>query len=225
MEVNLKSKQFDYSKLKNVLVHEAQHLIQKAEGFARGGSSEEYDKYVANVKSEYSQFRTQLFRDVVKEELGVDVPYNHAVSMINDIFKGDTENKSYIYKENKISRDQLLDAMKKRVQELMAKEEEYRDKTYDAMPKSSNEFYNRLAGEIEARNTEARMNMTDEERKATPVEETQDIKNADAIIMFDDGTSVNYSDKNKMYYQEGVKQASGHVVKPYTDRDNPSICC
>ena len=57
---------------------------------------------------------------------------------------------------------------------------------------SSQELYKRLAGEIEARNTQARLNMTEEERKATSPESTQDVKNADAIVVFDDGTAMDY---------------------------------
>ena len=67
-------------------------------------------------------------------------------------------------------------------------------------------LYKRLYGEIEARNTQARANMSDEERRATPIEETQDIKNADAIVMFSDGTAIAYKsanqDKNDKLYRD-----------------------
>ena len=67
-------------------------------------------------------------------------------------------------------------------------------------------LYKRLYGEIEARNTQARADMTDEERRATPIEETQDIKNADAIIMFGNGVAMAYEpakqDKDNKLYRD-----------------------
>lgn len=73
---------------------------------------------------------------------------------------------------------------------------------------SSQELYKRLAGEIEARNTQARLNMTEEERKATSPESTQDVKNADAIVVFDDGTAMDYEPKT---------QRKGHKVHSVFD--------
>ena len=50
---------------------------------------------------------------------------------------------------------------------------------------SSMDAYRRLYGEVEARNTQSRMDLTEEQRKATTPESTQDVANADAIVIFD----------------------------------------
>lgn len=55
------------------------------------------------------------------------------------------------------------------------------------------EFYMRLAGETEARNTEARMNMTDEERKNTSPKSTQEYNYEDQFVVFSDGTTLSYN--------------------------------
>lgn len=44
--------------------------------------------------------------------------------------------------------------------------------------------YQRLAGEVEARNTQTRQSMTDAERRATPPSETADVADSDVIVMF-----------------------------------------
>ena len=44
--------------------------------------------------------------------------------------------------------------------------------------------YRRLAGEVEARNTQARANLTPEQRRATPPSQTADVAESDVIVMF-----------------------------------------
>ena len=222
ININIASTRYKYPQLRKVLMHEIQHMIQTKEGFARGGSQSEYKTYLADIKSEYRQKIVKLFTDVVSEGLGVKVPYHQAIKLMEDVLEGNSENKGYIYKENNIERSDLKKLIDSRIEELVKKEGEIRDDMSKKIPRSEFEYYGRLFGEIEARNTARRINFSDKKRSETPAEETQDIKNADAIILFDDGTKVSYSNKNKMYYQEGVKQPSGHVVKPYTDRNNPS---
>lgn len=91
--------------------------------------------------------------------------------------------------------------------------QEWIDK-YDDESISKVELYRRLYGEIEARNTQARMDMSDEERRAESPESTQDIKNADAIVIFGDGTAMAYEPET--YYQSAF---AGSRV----DYDRPSL--
>ena len=49
--------------------------------------------------------------------------------------------------------------------------------------KTDFELYNRLAGEVEARNTEKRIGMTEEERKASLASETEDVAREDQILL------------------------------------------
>lgn len=68
------------------------------------------------------------------------------------------------------------------------------------------EDYRKLSGEIEARNTQARLELSEEERKALSPKETRDIAKEDAIIVFDNGVSFSYDielKKNKGAYIGG----------------------
>ena len=49
--------------------------------------------------------------------------------------------------------------------------------------KTDFELYNRLAGEVEARNTEKRIGMTEEERRASLASETEDVAREDQILL------------------------------------------
>lgn len=62
--------------------------------------------------------------------------------------------------------------------------------------------YKHLAGEVEARNTQRRMNMTAEERAAANPESTQDVKTADAIVKFSNGQEFAYNpQQGREFYQ------------------------
>lgn len=50
---------------------------------------------------------------------------------------------------------------------------------------TSHAFYNEYAGEVEARNAESRLGMSDEERRQRLLEETEDVAREDQIILFD----------------------------------------
>jgi len=54
----------------------------------------------------------------------------------------------------------------------------------DLLPMAYHNAYRRLAGEVEARNTQARQSMTDDERRATPPSKTADVADPDVIVMF-----------------------------------------
>ena len=54
----------------------------------------------------------------------------------------------------------------------------------DLLPMAYHNAYRRLAGEVEARNTQARASMSDEERRATPPSKTADVADSDVIVMF-----------------------------------------
>ncbi len=52
---------------------------------------------------------------------------------------------------------------------------------------SSYELYRALAGEVEARNVQSRLGMTDEERRNSLASETEDVSREDQIFLFEDG--------------------------------------
>lgn len=63
------------------------------------------------------------------------------------------------------------------------------DTVKDKMSAEAYKLYERLAGEVEARNAQKRSEMTEEERRATPMVETEDVSRKDQILYFGDGIS------------------------------------
>jgi hypothetical protein len=111
---------------KSAAVHELQHAIQQREGFARGGSSQEF---ISDIE---------------------------ALSSLNRIGFSEMDDFQKIM---------LADLRKK----------------YGSI-KTPQQAYQNLAGEAEARATQARMNMTSEQRRATFPEESYDVPLNELII-------------------------------------------
>lgn len=151
------------------LLHEVQHAIQKAEGFARGGSPDEFtaEKLVseelaginarinsvvaqfpetANVYRTYNQLRIQANDEKWPASLMATVAAVEAELIDlpggSELFDLETERMSVAF-----------------IDKIAAPLEKYR----------------RLAGEVEARNVEARIAMTAEERSVTSPFTTEDI--------------------------------------------------
>lgn len=95
--------------------------------------------------------------------------------------KDDRQLKSMIKaleRESERAREKLLPLRKLEREESISKSLKDRH-----VYSTSFEIYQSLAGEIEARNTQARQNMTPEERRKTPPENTADVKRDDAIVV------------------------------------------
>lgn len=129
--------------LKSVLLHEIQHAIQHHEGFARGGSSQEF-----------SQPRMRE-RDALNAKID---EINTAMSKAHR----DGDKPAY---------ERLMRERRTVVQEL---HEKGLASDIDIHSRSFRD-YHRLAGEVEARNTQTRLGMSAEQRRATPPTETTDV--------------------------------------------------
>lgn len=194
IEVNIASDKeaFSYANLKKTLVHEIQHIIQNKEGFAKGNNLEAYNGYIADLRHQFKKYVADLFIKEAKKKFGVKIKYYDALKMIDDVFRGDHENKQYLYDSYKLDRIEFIKHMASKGQEFSDKEDAWRDAKAKDIPTSAYEYYFRTAGEVEARNTETRMDMSDEERMAKSPESTQDVKNEDAFVIFSDGTTLSY---------------------------------
>jgi hypothetical protein len=143
-----------------ILLHEIQHAIQEIEGFAKGGSPEnvlnEIQKELDRVKDKSSD--AERFMELDRQLFGDDS-------------KRTQESRA---KYNKLAEqyNALLNASTK-AEEKVA----FGDLT-------SNNLYKRLAGEVEARNVQTRMGMTPEQRRATTLQETEDVARDEQIVLF-----------------------------------------
>lgn len=177
---------YDANEALDVLMHEVQHRVQAAEGFASGTNpgywnrGENYDR----AAEKYRDNRARLLNGLSTEERALYDEYRSTEREMGAMFDG-----SMLYDESR------MDALEKRsdelYRELYGKEWFGKLNRYDRIlgdaGEAVNEFYRNTAGEVEARDTTARRQMTAEERKNTPP------NLGDADTVFADGNATSYS--------------------------------
>lgn len=177
---------YDANEALDALMHEVQHRVQAAEGFASGTNpgywnrGENYDR----AAEKYRDNRARLLNGLSTEDLALYNEYRSAEREMGAMLDG-----SMLYDESR------MDALEKRsdelYRELYGKEWFGKLNRYDRIlgdaGEAVKEFYRSTAGEIEARDTAARRRMSAEERKNTPP------KLGDADTVFADGNATSYS--------------------------------
>ena len=177
------------NEIKSTLLHEVQHAIQSIEGFAKGGNPEMFKFREVELSNQIENINKQLVetvrqKDFVKNNYG---PQDEIVRLDNR------------YK-------QLMSDKLKLVDELTKSQDEY--------GLSGVGSYKRLAGEVEARDVQSRMDLTPKERTSTQPLVSQNVPLKDQIVRFDDGVSnqVNFKNEN-----EGFRDATFNA--PYKRGD------
>lgn len=183
------------------LMHEVQHIIQSIEGFSSGGSSsadfiKEIKKHL-KISAEASRDSERL--EYFEKKLGSKQKAKDLLQkewIANKALQKSFDETGDISSEAEKTNDEYL----KLVEEYGLTPEEMREswntpslKKYNLLSSMSDgEVYERIYGEIEARNTANRLDLSEEQRKQTPIEETQldragknKITNEEAVIVFD----------------------------------------
>lgn len=175
---------YDANEALDALMHEVQHRVQAAEGFASGTNpgywnrGENYDK----AAEKYRDNRARLLNGLSADERALYNEYRSVDQEMGRMLDG-----SALYDEGR------MDTLEKRsdelYKELYSKEWFGKLSRYDrilgAAGEAVKEFYWNTAGEIEARDTAARRRMSAEERKNTPTE----LGDADTVFA-DSGVSM-----------------------------------
>ena len=81
--------------------------------------------------------------------------------------------------------------------------------------KEAYDYYRKIAGEVEARNVSARINMTPEERRATLLSETEDVAREDQIFLRE-GAEMAMAKGVRLPKEEYAKLASTIMTRQYT---------
>ena len=193
---------YDANEAFDALMHEVQHRVQAAEGFASGTNpgywnrGENYDR----AAEKYRDNRARLLNGLSTEDLALYNEYRSAEREMGAMLDG-----SMLYDESR------MDALEKRsdelYKELYGKEWFGKLNRYDRIlgdaGEAVKEFYRSTAGEIEARDTTSRRRMTAEERKNTPPEL------GDVDTVFADFDSVKYMSAEDAAYDAetaGIKE-------------------
>lgn len=156
---------------KSTLLHELQHAIQEKEGFARGGSPE----------TEKASLHLEDYKNTIR---GLD---NLQVSMIEG--RDTAEVYSPISGQWKtISKDNFQYILDKYIKEADSMKKFINENGYDLDPYDR---YNHLAGEVESRDVQSRMNMPMSQRVKSQPYQSQGIPVNRQIVRYGGGKAEN----------------------------------
>ena len=165
--------------LLSVLMHEVQHAIQGAEGFAMGGNPRDMEigeDGMVNIGSMLARQRVEkavAIFGAAKPELQAKLRELNEVWQTGDFDKV-FEIEDALAEEERLVWDEYSWLL---AEAKTLKEEGKRVHPFEA--------YRMLSGEVEARNTQKRLGMTEEERKASLAAETEDVAREDQLIIWE----------------------------------------
>jgi hypothetical protein len=192
------------TRFKSVLLHEIQHAIQVIEGFALGGSPEQMitpNDVLAQLVRELPNTDREQRRKIKEAYQQEGLTRFPIFPTVFDI-QSDSPDKldDFIEKleiltklfPNVDSYKKLQEGLEIRLMEMGGGDISF-------------EKYQKIAGEVEARNVQTRMDMTPEQRRQTTLQETEDVAREDQVIFFD--TNLSPRQQKSKNNQEIIKQA------------------
>lgn len=176
--------------LNSILNHEIQHVIQHEEGFAHGGTPEQVERDFNAAKAEWKARSYAFELEEKAKEMGGE--YNQSavekaliqeykdMDMPEFIPDKETRIKGFNYFARGYADRSMDDAIKR-----------FRLDRFQRTDFDSYQEYRKLSGEVESRNVEKRLGMTDEERRNSLASETEDVNRDEQIVM--NGSDASYS--------------------------------
>ena len=203
--------------LKSIILHEIQHAIQVIEGFAEGGSPQ----YMKGLYSDYflqdyssSQLHELAELRRIAEGKVKRGEYKRMSYAVKNVIKAAKEHGFYptwaeSFDNNPNSVTTVYDTLVKFPSEILDK----------AVLIDERDLYNRVAGEVEARNVQERMGMSAEERRASLAAETEDVAREDQIFLMGNGVSEMGSRVGKRMAEIGEH----YEDRALTDEERPIV--
>ena len=191
----------------SILNHEIQHAIQHIEGFARGGSLEEGQHYADEHKP-----LTPVQGDFV-DTVNLYDKNKHTLSETYTLAKFVKD--WAMFNDDDFSKD-LLGMSDEQIRSEYERLKERQQ--YGGKPSRLNGFdaYKRFSGEVESRNVEARMGMTDEERRASLAAETEDVSREDQIFLQNGLNGVSESREPSIWLPKDEYAKVAHAIATNT---------
>ncbi len=179
------------SALQTLRIHEKEDTLFKSWWWGEHGSwyiprktrKKEYRSFMNEWTQKYLTGMWETMR-----ERGQEAEYRKYLSMdINDVRRLYRNIDAKINRIWKRTPRDIAYNFRRALEKLEKTEGDY------SLSKLKDELYMQLAGEVEARNTVARMNMTDEERRAKSPKFTQEYDDEQQLVVFSDGKTLSYS--------------------------------
>ena len=159
---------------KSTITHEGQHIIQGEEGFARGGSSDEF------APSQIDPGEINALRILTNREANETGKKFGEITGDGDAVK---KFKGMFGREPTMTERILASNIQEEINETGV--DVFSTKAFKDAALTPHEKYMRLAGEVEARNVQTRLDMTPEQRRATPPWKTEDRLRGEQVVKYD----------------------------------------
>lgn len=172
--------------VRNVAAHEMQHSVQDIEGFALGSNSEAMK----------SKARAELIKQIGQN------PLTPTQQRRLDVLYEKARRKDGLNAEESLEYSELS----WQTNPLSAISE-------DRVEKMSHNLYRRTSGEVEARNVQKRVDWTDEQRRATPPWESEDVERAMQLL----GKGVRKDDTPKGIPYNELRKRGTQASEPPSD--------
>lgn len=176
--------------LNSILNHEIQHVIQREEGLAHGGTPEQVERDFNAAKAEWKARSYAFELEEKAKEMGGEYNQSEVEKALIQEYKDmdmpefipdkETRIKGFNYFVRGYADRSMDDAIKR-----------FRLDRFQRTDFDSYQEYRKLAGEVEARNVQKRLGMTDEERRNSLASETEDVNRDEQIVM--NGNDASYS--------------------------------
>lgn len=176
--------------LNSILNHEIQHVIQREEGFAHGGTPEQVERDFNAAKAEWKARSYAFELEEKAKEMGGEYNQSEVEKALIHEYKDmdmpefipdkETRIKGFNYFARGYADRSMDDAIKR-----------FRLDRFQRTDFDSYQEYRKLAGEVEARNVQKRLGMTGEERRNSLASETEDVNRDEQIVM--NGNDASYS--------------------------------
>lgn len=176
--------------LNSILNHEIQHVIQHEEGFAHGGTPEQVERDFNAAKAEWKARSYAFELEEKAKKMGGEYNQSEVEKALIQEYKDmdmpefipdkETRIKGFNYFARGYADRSMDDAIKR-----------FRLDRFQRTDFDSYQEYRKLAGEVEARNVQKRLGMTDEERRNSLASETEDVNRDEQIVM--NGNDASYS--------------------------------
>jgi hypothetical protein len=164
---------------KKHILHEIQHVIQKQEGWPKGGNSDTYQTATGHIiprkqSSIYKKEYEKIWKDIGRLEKTKE--YKADKLIYNDL----VNNKRYIEADALVARSPYLSKRNT----LMDLARDADNKRVHIEGSAAYNEYKRLAGEIESRDTASRMGLTQSQRASKLPYSSENINPKDAIVKY-----------------------------------------
>ena len=206
--------------IKSTLVHEIQHAIQGIEGFAQGSTPAAF----ASAKHQAEDWKANFNEFINRygfEDWSKSLPIEDWMKYGKE-YKGQFGGLHRAFIDNAVEDEDVKKTLTKELDYVKAAYDKFyqiaggMDAAYKF--KDANEWYRSLSGEVESRNVQQRMGMTDEQRRNTLAESTEDVAREDQIFLKDGiesgETRFRISEKGKQIQTEVDKFTSKYNSRP-----------